>query len=165
MSSTNPSTTGPAEIGEPDDFGAGSLFLADSRLAWLLLNHARYAILRRMFGVSRDQANLLTFVLALGGAETAYLTARRIVHTPLHAEDTDVGIAAFALREAAMSVAGPSARTVPGFAPLVVLGVAGGLALPGLRHAARNLRASEQRVRLRRGRRYSAARRAGADLS
>lgn len=164
MSSTNASGTGPAEIGEPNDFGAGSLFLADSRLAWLLLNHARYAILRRMFGVSRDQANLLTFVLAVGGAETAYLTGRRIFHMP-HAEDTDVGIAAFALREATMSIAGPSARTVRGFAPLVVLGVAGGLALPGLRRAARSLRTSEQRVRLRRGRRYSAARRAGADLS
>jgi hypothetical protein len=164
MTTANASATGAAEDVALGDFGVGGLFLADSRLAWLLLNHARYAVLHRVFGVSRDQANLLTFVLALGGAETAYLAARRVVHTP-HLEDQDVGVAAFALREVVLGVAGPSARAVPGFAPLVVLGVAGGLALPHLRQAVHNLRASEQRIRVRRMRRYSAARRAGAGSS
>jgi hypothetical protein len=151
------STTSTSGTGAPgDDFGIGRLFLADSRMAWVLANHARYAVMRQVFGVSREQANLLSLVLALGAAETAYATARRVRHPRLRVHDTDVGIAAFALREAALSVAGPSARGVPGFAPLLALGVAGGLALPGLRYA-RRLRATEQRVRARRQSRYSAA--------
>src|SRR4051794_27867940 len=156
--STTASGTGPADVAPGDEFGIDRLFLADTRLAWVLANHARYALMHSVFGVSRDQANLLTFALALGAAETVYATARRMRHVP-HVTDTDAGIAAFALREAALAVAGPSARAVPGFGPLLALGVAGGLALPSVRYA-RRLRAAERRVRLRRQSRYSAGLRA-----
>jgi hypothetical protein len=46
-------------------FGTSQLFLADSRLALAVLNHLRYQALNRAFGVSRDQANVLTVVLLL----------------------------------------------------------------------------------------------------
>jgi len=138
-------------------FGTARLFLADSRLAFLVLNHARLVVLRSVFGVSREQANLLTFVLALGAADAAYATARRMIHPP---RDEYLGVAAFALREAVLGGAGPAARDTPGFAPLLAVGVLGGLALPTVRRAARALRAEEQRVRLRRTSRYIAARRA-----
>jgi len=46
------------------DFGAGQLFLADSRLAFAVLNHVRVRTLRRVFGISREDANLLTLVLS-----------------------------------------------------------------------------------------------------
>jgi hypothetical protein len=84
----------------PEAFGTARLFLADSRLALLVLNHARLAVMRSVFGVSREQANLLTFVLALGAAEGAYVTARRAIRAPLRVRDEDVGIAALALRSA-----------------------------------------------------------------
>ena len=52
-------------------FGPSQLFLADSRLALVLVNHLRHKALQRMFGVSRDQANVLTAVLLLGAAKLA----------------------------------------------------------------------------------------------
>jgi hypothetical protein len=143
----------------PEAFGTARLFLADSRLALLVLNHARLAVMRSVFGVSREQANLLTFVLALGAAEGAYVTARRAIRAPLRVRDEDVGIAALALREAVLGVAGPAARETRGFGPLLAVGVMGGLALPAVRRATRALRAEEQRIRLRRASRYGAARR------
>ncbi len=87
------------------------------------------------------------------------MTARRAVRAPLRVDDDDVGLAALALREAMLGIAGPAARETPGFGPLLAVGVMGGLALPAVRRATRALRAEEQRVRLRRASRYGAARR------
>jgi hypothetical protein len=143
----------------PEKFGTTQLFLADSRLALLVLNYARLAVIRSVFGVSREQANLLTFVLALGAAETAYATASRVLRTPLRVREAHVGIAALALRETALGIAGPAARETPGFGPLLAVGVLGGLALPAVRRVTRALRDEERRTRLRRASRYSAARR------
>jgi hypothetical protein len=144
----------------PEGFGTARLFLADSRLAFLVLNHARLAVMRSVFGVSREQANLLTFVLALGAADGVYATARRALRSPLHVREEHLGLAALALRELAQGVGGPAARETPGFGPLLAVGVLGGLALPAVRRAIRAMRTEEQRVRLRRASRYIAARRA-----
>jgi hypothetical protein len=71
---------------------------------------------------------------------------------------SDAGLGTIALREAALGVAGPSARKVPGFGTLVALALLGGLAAPGLRRTLQRLRAAERRVRRERIRRYEAAR-------
>jgi hypothetical protein len=49
-----------------------------------------------VFGVSRDQANLLTAVLLLGAAEGAYEATRRITGTRLHVSGTDAALGAIA---------------------------------------------------------------------
>jgi hypothetical protein len=128
-------------------FGTTQLFLADSRLALAVLNHLRYQALNRAFGVSRDQANVLTVVLLLGAADGAYEAARRISGLRLHVSGVDAALGTIALRDAALGVAGPGGREVPGFGALVVFAVLGGLAAPGLRRAVRRMRAAEQRVR------------------
>lgn len=137
-------------------FGTSRLFLTDSRMALALLNHLRYQALNRVFGTSREQANLLTVVLLLSAAGSAYETAQRIGGMRLRV--SDAGLGAFTLREAALGVAGPSARAVPGFGALVAVAVLGGLAAPGLRRAAHRMRAAERRVRRARIGRYVAAR-------
>ena len=137
-------------------FGTPQLFITDSRLVLTVLNHLRYQALNRVFGTSREQANALTVVLLLGAADGAYETARRIGGTRLRV--SDAGIGAIALREAALGVAGPSARAIPGFGALVALALLGGLAAPGLRRTAHRMRAAERRVRRERIRRYSVAR-------
>jgi hypothetical protein len=129
------------------EFGAGQLFLTDSRLAFAVLNHLRYQALNRVFGVSRDQANVLTVVLLLGAADGAYEAARRISGMRPHVSGTDAALGAFALRDAALGVAGPSGREVPGFGTLVAFAMLGGFAAPGLRRTAQRMRAAEQRVR------------------
>jgi hypothetical protein len=41
-------------------FGKSELFLTDSRLILGVLDHVRYQALNRAFGVSREQANVVT---------------------------------------------------------------------------------------------------------
>jgi hypothetical protein len=149
-------------------FGNSQLFLTDSRLALAVANHLRYQALNRVFGVPRDQANMLTVVLLLSATKGAYEAARRISGMRLRTSGTDAAIGAFALRDAALGVAGPSAREVPGFGTLVAFAMLGGLAVPGLRRTAvrmraaeQRLRAAERRVRRERIRRYVAARDSG----
>ena len=137
-------------------FGTPQLFLTDSRLLLAVLNHLRYQALNRVFGTSREQANVLTVVLLLGAADSAYEAARRISGMRLRV--SDAGLGAIALREAGLGVAGPSARAVPGFGALVAVALLGGLAAPGLRRTAHRMRAAERRVRRERIRRYAAAR-------
>ena len=165
-----PSTVGGMEASA--GFGTSQLFLADSRLAVAVLNHLRYRALNHVFGISRDQANVLTVVLLLSAAEGTYEAARRISGMRLRVSGTDAAVGAIALREAALGVAGPSARQVPGAGTLLALAILGGLAAPSLRRTAQRMRAAEQRlrgaeerVRRERIRRYVAARdrvRAGA---
>jgi hypothetical protein len=137
-------------------FGTPQLFLTDSRLVLTVLNHLRYQALHRVFGTSREQANALTVVLLLGAANSTYEATRRI--TGMRLRGSDAGIGAIALREAALGVAGPSARAIPGFGALVAFALLGGLAAPGLRRAAQRMRAAERRVRRERIRGYAAAR-------
>jgi hypothetical protein len=128
-------------------FGTSQLFLTDSRLALAMLNHLRHQALNRAFGVSRDQANVLTVVLLLSAADGVYEATRRISGMRLHVSAADAAFAAIALRDAGLGVAGPSGRAVPGFGTLVAFAMLGGLAAPGLRRTAQRLRAAEQRVR------------------
>jgi hypothetical protein len=136
-------------------FGTSRLFLTDSRLALAVLNHLRYRALNRVFGVSRDQANVVTVVLMLSAANGAYEAARRISGTRV--SGTDAALGTFALREAALGVAGPTAREIPGFGSLVAFAILGGLAAPGLRRTVQRMRAVEGRVRRERIKRYVAA--------
>ena len=65
MDTTAVAGTGAGRPNRRSDCGAGRLFLADSRLAFGMVNYARYQALNRVFGVQREYANLFTFVLLL----------------------------------------------------------------------------------------------------
>ena len=145
--------------------GTTQLFFSDSRLAFHMLNHLRYQALNRAFGVSREQANVFTFVVLLGAADAAYEGARRLGGVRPHLAGTDATLAAIALRDAALSAAGPTSRAIPGFGTLVAFALLSRAAAPSLRHVTQRarstqqrLRAAEQRVRSERIERYAAAR-------
>jgi hypothetical protein len=158
---TGASSHGPRP--EPE-FGTAGLFLADSRMAFALLNSVRYAVLRSAFGMSREQANVVTVVGGLVAADAAYEVARRVVRSPLHVSGADVALAGFGLREAALGVTGQASRDVRLFGTVVTGAMVAGLAFPALRRAARSFRAGERRVREQRINTYRAAMRAvGAD--
>jgi len=144
-------------------FGAGRLFLIDSRIAFAVLNHARYFALNRMFGTSREQANVLTAVLAVTAAGAAYESGHRMLRAPLRVSGADLAMGGFVVREAALGVVGPGYRNVPGLGALVAFGVIGSLGVPRLRRAARQLRAAEERVRAQRMSRFDAVGRAPRD--
>ena len=128
-------------------FGTSQLFLADSRLVLAVLNHLRYQALNRAFGTSREQANVVTAVVLVVAADGAYEAARRIGGMRPHVSGADATFGAAALREASLSMAGPSVRAIPGFGALVAFAILGGFAAPALRRTAQKVRAAEQRLR------------------
>jgi hypothetical protein len=142
----------------PPAFGTSQLFLSDARLALAVLNHLRYDALRWAFGINREQANVVTFLLVAAAAEGVYEGARRIPHMRLPVSGTDAAIGAVALRDAALGAAGPAGREIPGFATLAALAALGGIVLPRVRRASVRAREVERRVRSERIRRYEAAR-------
>ncbi len=142
----------------PPAFGAPQLFLSDARLYLGILNHLRYDALRWAFGVNRQQANVVTFLLVVGAAEGVYEGVRRIPGIRLPVAGTDAAIAAIALRDGVLGAAGPAGREIPGFATLAALAALGGIVAPRLRRATARARAAEHRIRAERIRRYEVAR-------
>jgi hypothetical protein len=151
-----------AGAGQPDSqsgFGAGHLFFADSRLAFGMVNYARHRALNRVFGVQRQEANLLTFVLLLSAGPPTAAALWRAVRAPLAvATGLNAAVGGVAVREATRGIAGPGASEVPHVEALLALAVAGGLAIPQLRRALRGVREAEQRVRHRRESLYATGR-------
>jgi hypothetical protein len=139
-------------------FGSTQLALSDARIVLGILNHVRYDALRWMFGVEREGANVVTAVFVLSAADFAYEGARRIAHVRPGMPGVEAAIGAIALRDAALGVAGPAGREIPGFATLVAGAALAGLAAPGLRRMASRAREAEHRIRSERIRRYAAAR-------
>jgi hypothetical protein len=139
--------------------GAGQLFLTDSRMALGVANYVRHRSLHRLFGVDREQANLLTFVLVVSAGAPIAAAVAKVVLAPLAVvTGVNVGIGAFALGQVTRGIAGPGVREVPDAAALLTLAAVGGLALPQVRRAARGVRAAEHRVRVHRENMYGAAR-------
>jgi hypothetical protein len=119
-----------------------------------------------MFGASREQANALTVVLALTAADASLRNARRLTHA--RPSSGDAAMAGFLMRDAALGVAGPTARAFPLAGTLLAGAMLAGIALPQLRRAMHGVRAAEHRVRERRIRAYSSlnpARATGRDAA
>jgi len=142
-------------------FGAGRLFVTDSRLAILVLDDVRHRCVRRAFGVPPELENLLTVVLAMTALSGTTRIAGRAMRMRPGAGDTAAGV--LLLREGAIGIAGPSARATPMLGTLLAAAMVGGIALPGLRRAAHAASEAERRMRLERIRRYVTARRAPAE--
>ena len=143
-------------------FGTTQLFLTDSRLALHMLNHLRHQALNRAFGASREQANVLTFVLLVGAADGAYEAGRRLgACAPARRSATTRPSARLRRARRRWSPLGRAAERYRAFGTLVALAMLGRVAAPTVRRAAQRmrdteqrLRAAEQRVRRERIRRY-----------
>ena len=136
-------------------FDRADLFLADTRLAFLFLNEGRHRVVHRVFGVSRENENLLTLVLALSATSAALEGARRLTR-PIRVSGEQVGVGAIAVRQAGMVVGGPTVGATPMFGALVAFALVTRVAIPKVESAARAARAAEQRVRQHRIARYLA---------
>jgi hypothetical protein len=143
------------QIPTPGGPAAARVFVSDVRLAAAVLNEMRRLTLRRVFGVSRAEADALTFVLALTAADATLRTARRAVRMTIPSRG-DAAIGGFLAREAALGIAGPAARKVPLAGTVLAAAMLGGAALPELRRAAHGLRTAEAHLRAQRMRVYAA---------
>jgi hypothetical protein len=121
--------------------------LADARMAFVLLNHARHVTLERVFGIQRSQANLLTGILALGAAHAAYDGARRAAGVRHSFRLRNQRFTILLAREAVYALGGPTAREIPGFPLLVGGAVAASFGLPAARRVAHDARRTNHRLR------------------
>ena len=122
--------------------GFARLFFGDAAIVFLLLNEVRHRSVARVFGVSRDDSNLVT-VLAIGSAAVAvHGTAARVRSIRRYPSGADSVIGAAVLREAALGIAGAPSRAVPAAGALVALALVGTSSRPMLRSALRTTRGS-----------------------
>lgn len=121
--------------------GFARLFFDDAAIVFLLLNDLRHRTVARVFGVSRDDSNLVT-VLAIGSAAVAvHGTAARVRAIRRYPSGSDSMIGAAVLREAALGIAGEPSRAVPAAGALVAFAL-GRSSRPVLRGALRTTRGS-----------------------
>jgi hypothetical protein len=118
----------------------------DVRLALLLLSEARYRALGRVFGTSREQANLITFVLVLAVADGGFEVYRRAMRGPPVPPLGDGALAAASVRELFSSAAGLPPGDSSQLGTLLTLAFAGGLLGPTVVRSVRDAKSTSQRL-------------------
>lgn len=137
-----------------DDAAGARLLVSDVRVALLLLDEARYRVLNRLFGVSRDQSWVVTLIALVALAQAAHEKSDQMLRGPGGPTRADVVLGGAALRELLAWIPGPSSRETPLVATLVTIAVAGALVRPALSRTAHGIRTSSHRARLSLNRRY-----------
>jgi hypothetical protein len=126
--------------------GFARLFFGDAAIVFMLLNDVRHRTVARVFGVSRDDSNLVT-VLAIGSAAVAvHGTAARVRAMPRHPSGSDSMIGAALMREGALGIAGAPSRAVPAAGALLALALVGKSSRPMLHRVFRTTRRSVRDV-------------------
>jgi hypothetical protein len=130
-----------------ENSGGAHLLTSDLRVAYLLIDEARYRSVARLLGVDREGSSLVTIV-ALGLLATAARNAaRKLVGVPDSASAADPAIAVAVAREAVRGLGGAALAGAPYFATLVVLAVARSSLRPALGASSRGVRSASHWAR------------------
>jgi hypothetical protein len=140
--------------GAIEGYGPARSFVSDVRSLWLVANHFRYRALKRTFGISDEEVNVVTLILTGLIVTKAYDQAERLLHAPGGPTRADVALGAATVREAFYDILGPWSRQTPGVAGLLALAVIGARAGPTVRASAHDLRVAGTRLRASFNRRY-----------
>ncbi|HEX4009555.1 MAG TPA: hypothetical protein VHX62_06090 [Solirubrobacteraceae bacterium] len=124
----------------------GNLLLSDLRTGYLLLNELRYRAIVGTFGVSRQQANLVTLVGVSMVAQALQDRATRLLRVTGPPMAMDGALTVAGLRGVLCQVAGVPSADVPGAGALLAMGILGGAFAPTLTRALRGLRADSLRL-------------------
>jgi hypothetical protein len=135
-----------AALGLSEEFGGGRLLVSDVRVAFLLINRARHLAIARLFGVPRDQANLVTLIAVMVLAERAHEKAHRLIGGPSLPSAGDGLLAGASLRELLCGFAGAPARDTPLLGTLLTIAVLGGTVGPTASKSLRAVGTSSHRV-------------------
>lgn len=125
---------GDAEDMEDDWEGLGLLF-TDLRVGLLLLSEGRYQLLNRAFGISRDQANVVTLVLLGTMVAAAHQKLAGMAQPLTREQRADLWLGGAAARELISELAGAPARQTPHSGDLLMLVAAAVAAKPVIRAA------------------------------
>lgn len=118
----------------------GNLLLADLRVAFELINHARYQALERILGVPRDQANVATVVIALIASEAAHARYQSLVGGPPVPAAVDLAMGAAAARELFSRLTGLPPEDTPVLGAVLAFAAFVGVTRPALIRSARAAR-------------------------
>ena len=129
-----------------EELGRASLFPSDPRTALVLLNEARHRAVRGVFGVRRDQVNLMTLIAAATLAEVVHTQSRRVRRGLRGPTRADVILADGLLNALGRGIAGPSSREIPFVAALIGTAAVGTVAARVLQHSAHEMRAASLRL-------------------
>ena len=128
------------------DRGEGSLFPSDPRAAFVLLNEARCRAIEGLFGVRRDQVNLMTVIAAMMLGEAVHRKTRPL-RRALRPTRADVLYADGILNALGREIAGPVASETPFFAALVGGAAAAAVGTRAVRQSSGGLAAASRRLK------------------
>jgi hypothetical protein len=97
--------------------------IGDALMGLLLLNDLRHRVLTRVFGISSQQANVMTVITVALVSEGVHSRAAKVRGARPHLSIADSAIGAVSLKEAAHGIAGPWSRSVPLFGALIAFAV------------------------------------------
>jgi hypothetical protein len=124
------------------NLGAARVVFGGAIMAFLLLNEVRHRIVERVFGVSREDSNLVTIFAIDSVAEGLHGSAARVLEVRPRPSVADAAIGAVALKETVHGVAGDLSRNTPFFGALLALAVLERSFGPMLRGSFRGVRGS-----------------------
>lgn len=124
------------------DPGPARLLFGDSIIAFLLLNDARHRIVARVFGVSREDSNLVTTAAIGSVANGLQGGAARVRGARVRPTVFELGVGGALVKETTHRVAGDWSRTTPLFGALIAVVVLEKSLGPALRGSARGVRSS-----------------------
>jgi len=130
------------------EFGGATLLVSDVRVAFMLLNEARYRSLERLFGIPREQANVATVIAILIAAKAVHDRTERMVKGPGGPTRADALLGAAVLKESIYRVAGPSSRERPLSGTAVAIAALAGMSGPALSRSIRGIRTDRRRIQL-----------------
>jgi hypothetical protein len=145
--------SGPALNGR-EDYGGARLLVSDMRVAILLLDEARCAIVARLFGVARDDSGLVSMIAVGTLVLAAHDRTTRVLRRPGRPSVTDSMLGSSVLRELAHWLAGDLARDTPIFGTLLALGFLGSSLRPVVRGSRHGITAASHQARTGFDRRY-----------
>jgi hypothetical protein len=116
-----------------------TMLFGDAIITFLLINEARRRIVVWVFGVPREDSELIT-VIATGSLPKGVQSRARVIAAWVVPSFAATVMGAGALKEAANSIAGDWSRTVPAFGTLITVAVVAKSFGPGLRASFRGLR-------------------------
>jgi hypothetical protein len=114
-----------------EDVAGLRLLVSDVTGVVLLLNEARYRTMERVFGIPREQANVITGVFLLVLVAASQERASKALKTPPKGPSaTDWALGAGVMREALHGIAGPSFDREPLFGTLLALAAVAHISRP-----------------------------------
>ena len=122
------------------------LLASDIRITSLLVNDARYRTVQALFGVRRDQVNLVTLIAAMALAEAAHKKTEQLLAAGPTRSNAILGLGL--VSALGNGIAGPTSPQTPLFGLLVGSALLGGVGVRALRRSAHGVKACAHHIRL-----------------